>query len=52
MKQEDALTTIKLALEAATRKGVYGLQDVVNILDALKVLDPSIVIEEPTEKSV
>lgn len=46
MTQEQALNIIKQYLEVATRHGAYGLQDTVNIIEALKVIDPSIVKQE------
>jgi len=49
MTNEQALETIKLALDLAARKGAFGLQDFANILEALKIIDPSIVVDPKQE---
>jgi hypothetical protein len=38
MTKEQAIQTLEQALNAATQKGVFNLQDVAYILDALKII--------------
>jgi len=49
MNQEQSYQIIEQALNAATVKGVFNLQDAANILAALNVIGPLCVTEKEKE---
>jgi ferric-dicitrate binding protein FerR (iron transport regulator) len=52
MNQEQAYQIVEQALNAATTKGVYNLQDAANILAALNVVRPLCVTEKTNEDGI
>jgi ferric-dicitrate binding protein FerR (iron transport regulator) len=52
MNQEQAYQIVEQALNAATTKGVYNLQDAASILTALNTIRPLCVTEKTNEDAV
>jgi hypothetical protein len=52
MNQEQAYQVLEQALNVATTKGVYNLQDTANILAALNVARPVLIPEKTQEDGV
>lgn len=52
MNQEQAYQVLEQALNVATTKGVYNLQDAANILAALNVVRPLCVTEKTKEDGI
>jgi hypothetical protein len=52
MNPEQAYQVLEQALNVATTKGVYNLQDAANILAALNVVRPVLIVEKDKQDGV